>query len=69
MMLQSFEDRLGMLKSEHDALIRKPNEPVLPGNGIYVRYKNPVVTAEHIPLDWRYDLNKKTNPFLMERMG
>ena len=69
MMLQSFEDRLGMLKSEHDVLIRKPNEPVLPGNGIYVRYKNPVVTAEHIPLDWRYDLNKKTNPFLMERMG
>lgn len=69
MMLQSFEDRLGMLKSEHDALIRKPNEPVLPGNGIYVRYKNPVVTAEHIPLDWRYDLNKDTNPFLMERMG
>lgn len=69
MMLQSFEDRLCMLKSEHDALIRKPNEPVLPGNGIYVRYKNPVVTADHIPLDWRYDLNKKTNPFLMERMG
>ncbi len=68
-MLQSFDDRLEMLKKEYDALVRMPNEPVLPGNGIYVRYKNPVVTASHVPLDWRYDLNRKTNPYLMERMG
>ncbi|MBR1912473.1 MAG: glycoside hydrolase family 130 protein [Treponema sp.] len=67
--MQSFDDRLEMLKKEYDALVRMPNEPVLPGNGIYVRYKNPVVTASHVPLDWRYDLNRKTNPYLMERMG
>jgi len=30
---------------------------------------NPVVTAEHIPLFWRYDLNYNTNPYLMERIG
>ncbi len=68
-MLENFEDRLSLLKAEHDALIRRPNEPLLPGNGIFVRYKNPVLTAAHAPLEWRYDLNKKTNPFLMERMG
>ena len=69
MMMQSFEDRLALLQAEHDALIRLPNTPVYPGNGIFLRYRNPVITAAHTPLDWRYDLNKKTNPYLMERMG
>ncbi len=69
MMMNNFEDRLSLLRAEHESLIRRPNEPVYPGNGIFLRYKNPVVTAEHTPLEWRYDLNKETNPFLMERMG
>ena len=69
MMMQSFEDRLALLQAEHEALIRLPNSPVYPGNGIFLRYRNPVITAAHTPLDWRYDLNKKTNPYLMERMG
>ena len=69
MMMNNFDDRLAMLKSEHEALIRKPNEPIYPGNGIYLRYKNPVITASHTPLEWRYDLDRKTNPYLMERMG
>lgn len=69
MMLSSFADRLAMLEAGHRALVDQPNEPVLPGNGIYVRYKNPVVTAAHAPLSWRYDLNPETNPYLMERMG
>lgn len=38
-------------------------------NGIYDRYKNPVVTRRHIPIHWKYDLNKETNPFFMERLG
>lgn len=69
MLMNSFEDRLALLRADYDALIRKPNKAVYPGNGIYVRYRNPIVTAAHIPLEWRYDLNKATNPFLMERMG
>ncbi|WP_330165605.1 glycoside hydrolase family 130 protein [Teretinema zuelzerae] len=69
MMLSNFADRLAMLEAGHRALVEQPNEPVLPGNGIYVRYKNPVVTAAHAPLSWRYDLNPETNPYLMERMG
>lgn len=38
-------------------------------NGIYDRYKYPVLTREHIPLTWRYDLNPETNPHFMERLG
>ncbi|EGR4466974.1 glycosidase, partial [Vibrio cholerae] len=38
-------------------------------NGIFYRYKKPVLTAAHAPLAWRYDLNPETNPFLMERLG
>lgn len=38
-------------------------------NGIYDRYQYPVLTREHIPLTWRYDLNKETNPYFMERLG
>ena len=35
-------------------------------NGIYDRYVNPVLTREHAPLHWRYDLNPKTNPYFMD---
>ena len=38
-------------------------------NGIYNRWENPVLTREHIPVTWRYDINKDTNPFFMERLG
>lgn len=38
-------------------------------NGIFTRWQDPVLTRERIPLTWRYDLNRKTNPFFMERLG
>lgn len=69
MLMNNFDDRLTQLEVEHRALVEKPNSPVHPGNGIFIRYKNPVVTAAHTPLFWRYDLNSASNPFLMERMG
>lgn len=50
-------------------LISKKNEPYSKSNGIYDRYKNPVITRDHIPIHWRYDLNEETNPFGMERIG
>lgn len=53
----------------HANLLSKINEPEDCSNGIYIRYKNPILTAEHIPLHWRYDLNPETNPFMMERIG
>lgn len=64
-----FKKRLESLKKEHQALISKKNKKQKNGNGIYDRYENPVLTAAHTPLFWRYDLNEKTNPFLMERFG
>lgn len=65
----TFENRLDLLTREHQALLLTKNEPIVPGNGIYVKYKNPVLTALHTPLYWRYDLNRLSNPFLMERFG
>lgn len=38
-------------------------------NGIYDRWQNPVLTREHIPVTWKYDLNMETNPYFMERLG
>lgn len=50
-------------------LISKKNKPVSISNGIYNRYKNPIITANHAPIHWRYDLNKETNPLALERIG
>lgn len=61
--------RFEALKKQHDALLNLRNEKEEFGNGIYDRYIHPVVTAGHIPLHWRYDLNPETNPYMMERIG
>ena len=37
-------------------------------NGIYEKYMYPILTAEHTPLEWRYDFCEKDNPFLMQRI-
>lgn len=64
-----FSKRLTKLTEKYGELISRPNETNGIGNGIFDRYKYPVLTAEHAPLFWRYDLNEKSNPFLMERFG
>jgi 4-O-beta-D-mannosyl-D-glucose phosphorylase len=66
---KNFLKRLEMLKKSYEQLINRTNEKVEEENGIYSRYKNPVLTAQHAPLFWRYDLNAETNPYLMERIG
>ena len=55
--------------TDYDELISRENEKILPGNGVFERYKYPILTAEHPPLEWRYDFNPETNPYLMERFG
>ena len=68
--IEQFNNRLKKLRDEHKKLITKKNKPKKEvGNGIYIRYKRPVLTAAHAPLHWRYDLNYKTNPYLMQRIG
>ncbi|HUX62030.1 MAG TPA: glycosidase, partial [Ignavibacteriaceae bacterium] len=54
---------------EHEKLISRKNSPAENDNGVYTRYKYPVITAEHVPVFWRYDLNYETNPHLLERLG
>ena len=66
--MMNFEERLTWLQAYHQRLLERPNAPI-EGNGIYERYEHPVLTAEHAPLTWRYDLDPKTNPYLMERIG
>lgn len=57
------------LLAQYEKLITRKNEPVEEYNGIYQRYRYPVVTAAHTPVFWRYDLNPHTNPALLERIG
>lgn len=64
-----FYQRLEKLEQQQQLLIQQANEPVETGNGVYQRYRYPVLTAQHAPLFWRYDLNPATNPFLIERFG
>jgi 4-O-beta-D-mannosyl-D-glucose phosphorylase len=64
-----FWERLHRLSAAYEELVTRPNVPEALGNGVYDRYQYPVLTAEHAPLYWRYDLNPDTNPFLMERIG
>ncbi|MBP7924513.1 MAG: glycosidase [Saprospiraceae bacterium] len=64
-----FSSRLEMLSQVKTTLFSKKNEVVQPGNGIYEKYKYPVVTADHAPLHWEYDLDPATNPYLMKRFA
>ena len=68
-MNEDFFDRLTTLEKKQEALLGRCNEKAEPGNGIIDRYKNPILTAQHTPLFWKYDLNAATNPYLMERFA
>lgn len=65
----NFEERLYKLQQAYQELTNRENVPENLGNGIYKRYKYPILTAAHVPLEWRYDLNHERNPFLQERFG
>jgi len=69
MLHTNFDERLSALNTAHEALITQKNCKQEPGNGIFNRYTNPILTAAHTPLFWRYDINRERNPYLMERMG
>lgn len=52
-----------------ERLLKRRNRAAGGGNGIVRRFTYPVVTAEHVPVSWRYDLDTRTNPHLLERIG
>ncbi|MBQ3705157.1 MAG: glycosidase [Clostridia bacterium] len=58
------------LMESYERLLARPN-PVDEHfyNGLYARYRNPVLTREHVPPFWMYDANPETNPFMMQRLG
>lgn len=57
------------LLDKQETLLARKNKRSNTYNGIYERYEYPVLTREHIPLTWRYDLDAGSNPFFMERLG
>ncbi len=64
----NYQEREAFLREKHEQLIERENQPI-EGNGIFERYAFPVLTADHAPLEWRYDFSPADNPFLMERFG
>ncbi|MBB2150688.1 glycoside hydrolase family 130 protein [Pedobacter gandavensis] len=67
--MMDYDKRLEELSLAHQSLLTRRNKSENLGNGIFNRYENPVLTAAHTPLYWRYNLNRESNPFLMERIG
>ena len=65
-----FLKRKNELEEEYKSLVEKPNVPIKEfNNGIYTRYQNPVLTNQHIPLEWKFDFNPESNPYFLERIG
>jgi hypothetical protein len=67
--MDNYTKRFERVKLNHEDLLNKKNEQEDFGNGIFDRYKNPILTAQHAPLIWRYDFDPAANPFMMERIG
>ena len=66
--MSDFQKRVEALRAHHEELLSRKNEPLAWGNGIYEKYKYPILTAEHAPLEWKYDFNEQDNPYLMQRI-
>lgn len=64
-----FEERKRQIEAGHQDLVVRRNEPLKPGNGIYARWRYPVLTRDHVPLHWRYDFDPRRNPYFQERLG
>jgi len=64
-----FDMRKQRITSAHKALVELPNEKFFSMGGVCERYRNPILTREHVPLEWRFDFDPAANPFFMERIG
>ena len=65
----TFKAKVAQLLGEQEELLALTNSKQAKSNGIYQRWSNSVITRDHVPLTWRYDLREHSNPFLMERIG
>ncbi len=68
-MSRLFEERNQLIRGEHEALLSRKNEKLYSTNGIFHRYRYPILTRDHFPMEWRYDFNPASNPFFMERIS
>ena len=68
-MKEYFFKRLEQLEKQYNETVFRENEEIKETNGVFVRYKYPVLTAQHAPITWRYDMNYESNPLLIERFG
>ncbi len=64
-----FDERILIEQAKFKSLVTEKNKKTDEYNGVFDKYINPVLTRNHIPLEWRYDFNKNTNPYFMERLG
>jgi len=64
----TFNEKVKQLRQRHGELVIRRNVAAEGGNGIYEKYRYPILTAEHTPLEWRYDFCEQDNPFLMQRI-
>jgi len=67
--MNNFEKKVRDLYDSYEGLIALDNEMIEEGNGVYNRYKHPVLSAAHAPLNWRYDFRPESNPNLLERIA
>lgn len=68
--LPPFKEKMRHLEAQHECVVNRKNEKFHTyDNGIFQRYKYPVLTARHIPLHWRYDFDQASNPYLLERLA
>ncbi len=65
---EQYNLKVRALRQHHEELLSRKNEPQPWGNGIYEKYQFPILTAEHTPLEWRYDFSEQDNPYLMQRI-
>ena len=62
-MNSTFDKRLQALNKAYTELINKKNKIEFSDNGLFNRYKDPILLPQHIPLEWRFDLDPFSNPF------
>lgn len=64
-----FEKRLELLRQDYKLLLNEKNKRISQSHGLYSRYVNPILIPDHIPLDWRFNLNPEENPELIQTIG
>ena len=57
------------VKKQEELILKKNSIDTNFYNGVFDRYENPVLTRDHAPIIWRYDIDETTNPFFEERLG